>query len=125
MNLLLDTHVVLWWFDRPDTLSEKARDAIAEGENLVFISAAVAWEITIKKALGKLEAPDNFEEVMAEENFQPLPITIPHALAVAALPPIHQDPFDRMQIAQAKVENLTLVSRDALIGQYEIPLITA
>lgn len=125
MNLLLDTPVVLWWFDNPDTLSEQARDVIAQGENMVFISAAAAWEIAIKKALGKLEAPDNIEAVMAEEHFQPLPITIPHALAVAALPPIHQDPFDRMQIAQAKVENLTLVSRDSLIRQYEIPLIIA
>jgi len=125
MNLLLDTHVVLWWFDNPDLLSEKARAAISQGENMVFISAAAAWEIAIKKALGKLEAPDNLEAVMAEEDFQPLPITIPHALAVAALPPIHQDPFDRMQVAQAKAESLTLVSRDALIGQYEIPLIVA
>jgi PIN domain nuclease of toxin-antitoxin system len=125
VNLLLDTHVALWWFDNPSILSEKAHSAIAEGENLVFISAAVAWEIAIKKALGKLDAPDNLEEVMAEENFQPLPITIAHALAVAALPPIHQDPFDRMQIAQAKAENLTLISRDALIRQYEISLIVA
>ena len=125
MNLLLDTHVALWWFDNPSILSEKAHSAIAEGENLVFISAAVAWEIAIKKALGKLDAPDNLEDVMAEENFRPLPITIPHALAVAALPPIHQDPFDRMQIAQAKAENLTLISRDALIRQYEISLIVA
>jgi PIN domain nuclease of toxin-antitoxin system len=125
VNLLLDTHVVLWWFDNPNTLSEKARDTIAQGGNMVFISAAVAWEIAIKKALGKLRAPDNLEAVMSEENFQPLPITIPHALAVAALPPIHQDPFDRMQIAQAKVENLTLISRDSLIGQYDVPLIVA
>ena len=66
MNLLLDTHVVLWWFDNPDILSEKARATIAQGENMVFISAAVAWEIAIKKALGKLEAPDNLEAVMAE-----------------------------------------------------------
>jgi PIN domain nuclease of toxin-antitoxin system len=125
VNLLLDTHVVLWWFDDPEILSEKAHAAIAEGENLVFVSAAVAWEIAIKKTLGKLEAPDNLEDVMAEENFHSLPITIPHALAVAALPSIHQDPFDRMQIAQAKAENLTLVSRDSLIRQYEIPLIVA
>jgi PIN domain nuclease of toxin-antitoxin system len=125
VNLLLDTHVVLWWFDNPDILSEKARATIAQGENMVFISAAVAWEIAIKKALGKLEAPDNLEAVMAEENFQPLPITIPHALAVAALPLIHQDPFDRMQIVQARAESLTIVSRDSFIRQYEIPVIIA
>jgi PIN domain nuclease of toxin-antitoxin system len=125
VTLLLDTHVLLWWFDNPDILSDKAHNAIADGENLVFISAAVAWEIAIKKALGKLEAPDDLEDMMVEENFQPLPITIPHALAVATLPPIHQDPFDRMQIAQANAENLTLVSRDAVIRQYKVPLIVA
>ena len=125
MNLLLDTHVLLWWLDDPLQLSEKARTAVAEGGNSVFVSAAAAWEITIKKSLGKLDAPDDLEEVMVEERFQPLPITIPHALAVVTLPPIHQDPFDRIQIAQAKLENLTLVTRDLFIQQYDLNLLEA
>ena len=125
MNVLLDTHVVLWWFDDPNVLSEEAFNAIAESDNLVFVSAAAAWEIAIKKALGKLDAPDNLEEVMAEEHFLSLPITIPHALAVAALPPVHQDPFDRMMIVQAKMEDLTLVTRDTSIRQYGISVIAA
>jgi PIN domain nuclease of toxin-antitoxin system len=120
VNLLLDTHVLLWWFDDPALLSEKARNAITEGDNMVFVSAAVAWEIAIKKALGKLDAPDDLEDTMAAERFQPLPLTMPHALAVAALPVIHQDPFDRIQIAQAQLENLTLVTRDGFIQQYAI-----
>lgn len=120
MNLLLDTHVLLWWLDDPALISEKARNAITEGDNMVFVSAAVAWEVAIKKALGRLDAPDDLEDTMTEERFQPLPITIPHALAVAALPAIHQDPFDRIQIAQAQLENLTLVTRDGFIQQYAI-----
>ena len=125
MTLLLDTHVLLWWLDDPDLLSRKARGAIAQGDNMIFVSAAVAWEIAIKKALGKLDAPDDLQDVMAAERFQPLPITIPHALAIAALPAIHQDPFDRIQIAQAKLENLTLVTRDRFIQQYPVSSIKA
>ena len=125
MNLLLDTHVLLWWLDDPALLAEEAQRAIGEGDNLVFVSTAVVWEIAIKKALGKLEAPDDLEDVMAAERFQQLPITIPHALDVAALPAIHQDPFDRIQIAQARLENLTLVTRDGFIQQYAISLMRA
>ena len=102
-----------------------ARGAISQGQNAVFISAAAAWEIAIKKALGRLKVPDNLEEVLEEERFQPLPITLAHALAVVALPSIHQDPFDRIQAAQAKLENLILVTRDAHLKQYGIPYIDA
>jgi len=125
VNLLLDTHVLLWWLDDPGLLTEEARSAIAEGGNLVFVSAAAAWEIAVKKALGKLEAPDDLQDVMAAERFQQLPITIAHALGVAALPAIHQDPFDRIQIAQANLENLTLVTRDGFIQQYAVSLMRA
>ncbi len=125
MNLLLDTHVVLWWLDDPALLSSKARTAIAEGSNPTFVSAAAAWEIAIKKARGKLEAPDNLEEVLEQERFQPLPITLHHALAVGSLPPLHEDPFDRIQVAQAKVEGLTLVTRDSFQKKYGVPFIEA
>jgi len=110
MNLLLDTHALLWWLDDPATLSEEARLAIADSKNMVFVSAASVWEITIKKGLGKLDAPNNLEEVIAENRFSPLPITIAHALAVSQLPRHHNDPFDRTLAAQAKVEGLTLVT---------------
>lgn len=125
MNLLLDTHVLLWWLDDPGLLSDEARTVIAEGRNPVFVSAAAVWEITIKKARGKLEAPDNLEEVLEQERFQPLPITIPHALAVGTLPPLHEDPFDRIQVAQVKIEGLVLVTRDSFQKKYGVPFIEA
>ena len=123
MNLLLDTHVLLWWLDDPELLSADARRAIATGTNGVYVSAAAAWEIAIKKTLGRLEAPDDLERVMAEERFLPLAIGVAHALAVSSLPPIHQDPFDRIQVAQAQLENLTLVTRDAIIPRYDVPVL--
>ena len=126
MKLLLDTHVLIWWLDPTlSTLSKTAYDAIADGKNLVFVSAATAWEITIKKSLGKLDAPDNFEEELARHDFQALPITISHALAVGELPHHHKDPFDRILVAQTKVEGLTLVTRDENMKMYDIPFIAA
>ena len=125
MNLLLDTHVLLWWLENPGRLSEEARKAIAEGRNRIWVSAAVVWEIEIKKARGKLCAPDNLEEVLEEERFVPLPITIPHVMALAGLPPIHEDPFDRIQAAQATLEGLTIVTRDKALKEYGISFISA
>jgi len=125
MNLLLDTHALLWWLDANPTLSEKAKSTIADGNNLVFVSAAVIWEIRIKQALGKLEIPSNFRKVLDEQPFEMLPITAEHAHAVGDLPAHHRDPFDRMLIAQATVERLTIVTRDAIIEEYKIPIIKA
>ena len=123
--LLLDTHVLLWWLDDPAALEAPARRLIADPRNRVFVSAAVAWEITIKRQLGKLEAPDDLEIALEEERFQHLPITVRHALAMAELPAIHGDPFDRIQIAQALLEGLTIVTRDATIPSYDVPSLRA
>ena len=125
MNLLLDTHVVIWWLEANPTLAQTARQAIEIPSNLIFVSAVTAWEITVKKALGKLTAPDNLEAELTRHRFLPLPITIPHAVAVGKLPPIHQDPFDRLLAAQALVENLTLITRDDQLLKYGIPVILA
>jgi len=125
MNLLLDTHVLLWWLDDNPTLSAKAKAAIADGENLVFVSAVVIWEIRIKQALGKLEIPSDFREVLDDQSFEMLDITVEHAHTVGDLAAHHRDPFDRMLVAQAKVESLTLVTRDILLKKYKIPLIEA
>jgi len=125
MNLLLDTHVLLWWLDDHPTLSKKAKAAIADGKNLVFISAVVIWEIRIKQALGKLEIPKNFRQVLDAQPFIMLDITVEHAHAVGDLPAHHRDPFDRMLVAQTKVEHLTLVTRDIRLKKYKIPLIEA
>lgn len=124
MSLLLDTHVLLWWLKDPALLSDGARNAIEDGENLVYVSAAVAWEIAIKRALGKLQA-GNLEEAITENQFLTLPVTVAHALAVEKLPDHHRDPFDRMLVAQAMSERLTLVSRDAVIQRYPVSYLAA
>jgi len=125
MNLLLDTHVVLWWLDDSPMLSEKTKTLIADPQNIVFISVAVIWEISIKQALGKLEIPDDFRRVLERQHFDFLDITPDHAYAVAALPPHHRDPFDRMLIAQAKVEGMHLLSHDRRMLLYDISVIEA
>ena len=125
MRLILDTHVLLWWLNNNKTLSEQASQAIRESNNLVFISAATAWEISIKKSLGKLEAPDNLEDALLANRFQSLPITVPHALLAGQLPPHHDDPFDRLLIAQSRIEGLTLVTRDQKQLLYDVQTIVA
>jgi len=125
MNLLLDTHVLLWWLDDHPDLSPRAKSVIADGKNLFFVSAAVIWEIRIRHALGKLEIPANFRKVSDQQGFELLDITVDHAYAVGDLPSHHRDPFDRMLVAQAKLESLTLVTRDLRLKKYKIPLINA
>ncbi len=125
MNLLLDTHALLWWLDDHPSLSERARTTITDGSNLIFVSAVVIWEIRIKQALGKLEIPPDFRQVLDQQPFEMLAITVGQAHAVAKIPAIHRDPFDRMLIAQASVEGFTIVSRDSVFEQYKIPLIKA
>lgn len=124
MNLLLDTHVFLWAVDNVPRLSPKARDAIVDGNHVVFVSAATAWEISIKKAIGKLKVPDgDYLDELRLHRFTPLDITTEHALAVENLPFHHKDPFDRMLIAQAQVEKLTLVSHDPRMKAYAVQII--
>lgn len=120
MNLLLDTHVLLWWLDDHPGLSERGRRAIVDGENTVWVSAAVVWEIRIKQALRKLTLPSNFREVLEDQPFLHLDITAEHAHSVYELPMHHRDPFDRMLIAQAQVERFTLVTHDAFFKKYDI-----
>ena len=125
MNLLLDTHALLWWLDANPLLSEKAKSYIADGSNLVLVSAVIIWEIRIKQALGKLEIPPDFHQVLEQQPFEMLPITAEHAHALRNLPAIHRDPFDRMLIAQAEVEGFTIVTRDSIVQQYKIKTIQA
>lgn len=125
MSLLLDTHVFLWWCADNPSLSVGACQAINEGEQDVFVSAATVWEITIKQSLGKLKAPANLTEVLVTNDFLALPISIEHAVSAGELPAHHRDPFDRMLIAQARLEGLTLVTRDANIGKYDVPILRA
>ena len=125
MPLSLDTHVFLWWLHDPQKLSRAARKTIGDGKNTVYVSAAVVWEIVIKKALDKLDVPDDLEAAMAANRFLPLPVTIPHALAVPSLPDHHRDPFDRLLIAQARHEGFKFVSRDPRVADYGVPHIVA
>jgi PIN domain nuclease of toxin-antitoxin system len=124
MNLLLDTHVFLWAVDNNPNLSTAARAAIQDGRNVVYVSAATAWEISIKRAMGKLKVPqgDHLEELRLHR-FTPLSITIEHALAVEGLPSHHKDPIDRMLIAQAQEERLTIITRDQRISLYNVRVI--
>lgn len=123
MNLLLDTHVVLWWLADDPTLDDAARHAISDPDNTVFLSAVVVWEIRIKQMIGKLDLPPEFADVLADQDFVELPVTVAHALAVGELPPIHRDPFDRMLVAQAKVEGLTVVTRDSALAEYGVAVL--
>ena len=125
MTLLLDTHVLLWWLDEPRILSKEARNAIGDGKNTVYVSAVVAWEITINRALGRLDAPDDLEAAMVANRFLPLPVTVKHALAVTRLPDHHRDPFDRLLIAQARHEGFKIVSRDPILAHYDVPCLVA
>ncbi len=125
MNVLLDTHAFLWWLDDNSIMSGKARKAISNPDNLVFVSAASVWEIRIKEALGKITIPKNFQAVLEEQPFEMLAITVDHAHALGMLPMIHRDPFDRMLIAQARIEKLTIITHDGLFKKYHIPVIKA
>lgn len=125
MNLLLDTHTLIWVFDSNPTLSEEARAAIANGKNEVFVSAVTAWEIAIKRSIGKLELQGNYQDGLKRYRFTPLSISTDHALAVEMLPQHHADPFDRLLIAQAQLENLTLVTRDGRFAPYDVATVRA
>lgn len=119
MKLLLDTHVLLWALATPERLSEKARAAIAHPRHAVFVSAASSWEIEIKRALGKLATPPDLEQQLRQRRFLELPVRVRHTQALRGLPPLHRDPFDRLLVAQAIVEELVLVSADELIFAYQ------
>ena len=125
MNLLLDTHTLIWALENNSTLSNNARDAIIDGKNMVFVSSASAWEISIKKTMGKLNVPDNLREEIELHRFTQLNMNFEHTQLAGKLPDIHKDPFDRMLIAQAIIEKLTLVTRDSQIAQYKVNLLKA
>lgn len=124
MRLLLDTHVYLWWLADDPRLSSAVRRAIAVPDTLVHISAASIWEIAIKQGLGRLPViQSDIVAEISENQFVELPINGRHAMRVGALPLHHRDPFDRLLVAQAQVEDLTLVSTDAALSAYDVSLL--
>ena len=124
-RLLLDTHVLLWWLSDDRRLGASAREVIADGRNEVFVSAVTTWEISIKRSLGKLTAPDNMDAVVEHAGFGKLPVSLFHGDQAGRLPDIHRDPFDRMLVAQAQAEGLDLVTSDNYIPQYGVKVLAA
>jgi PIN domain nuclease of toxin-antitoxin system len=124
VNLLIDTRILLWWLADDPALPDWAASVIADPEHAVVVSAASVWEVSIKQANGRLDAPDDLISAIADE-FTTLPMTADHAIAAGRLPAHHADPFDRMLIAQAMLEGLTLVSVDRRFADYDIALLPA
>jgi PIN domain nuclease of toxin-antitoxin system len=118
LKLLLDTHILLWWLDANPQLSEEAVRLIREPENTIFVSAVSLWEIWLKQSLGKLRLPANFQERLADESFESLPLAAAHTTRIGNLEWLHRDPFDRMLIAQAQAENLVLLTADEALAGY-------
>ncbi len=124
-RLLLDTHTFLWWLTDDASLGMTARAFIADGRNEIYVSAASVWEIAIKQSLGKLEAPDDLDKVVEESDFIRLPISLFHAEAAGKLPRVHQDPFDRMLVAQTQAEGLMILTADPHIPRYGVRTVDA
>lgn len=125
MDLLLDTHVFLWWDEGSSNLGASASAAIRDSSNNVFVSAAVGWEIAIKRKLGRLVFGGAVSAAIAANGFSPLPISMEDAEWTESIPPHHQDPFDRIMIAQSQRLGLVLVTADAQIRRYEAPILWA
>ena len=127
MKYLLDTHAFLWFVTDDKRLSAKARSLIKNSQNVVYFSAASAWEMSIKIRLGRLTIEEELEpfiiKQLSDNNFNTLSITIFHSIYTSKLPEIHKDPFDRMIIAQAQVEDMPLISRDKNIKKYKVPVV--
>lgn len=123
MKLLLDTHAALWWLGDDERLGKTAVAGLGDGANQVLLSAAVVWEVAIKRSLGKLDAPPDLAPTLVGAGAMALPVGLDHAAAVAELPWHHRDPFDRMLVAQAAIEGAVVVSRDEAFGPYGVPVV--
>lgn len=127
MRAILDTHTFLWWNMDDPQLSKAARDFIIDGKNEILLSAASAWEIAIKCSRGHLTLPEvpgqYVADRMAKHHFLPLPVQISHALQVFNLPDVHQDPFDRLLVAQSQLEDIPILTGDTLIPEYGVSVI--
>jgi PIN domain nuclease of toxin-antitoxin system len=123
MNYLLDTHTFIWWLQDSNQLSKHAHAIIADGENRIFVSHVTQWEIAIKVAIDRLIFPvESLENELQENGFELLTVNTQQIIQTTKLPLHHRDPFDRLLIAQAQIELLTLLSKDSLFNQYDVKL---
>lgn len=122
LRLLLDTHILVWWLADVPPVAERLLEYITRAETVV-VSAASVWEIEIKRACGKLEAPGDVDKAIEFNGFRPLSMTVTHCMLAGQLPAAHADPFDRMLVAQAHLEGLTLVTRDRKLVEYGVPIL--
>jgi PIN domain nuclease of toxin-antitoxin system len=123
LKLLLDTHAALWWLTDDERMGAAAASHLDSAANQVLVSAAVVWEIAIKRSIGKLDASDDVVATLLAFGASPLPVSLEHAAAVATLPFHHRDPFDRLLIAQARIEGAALVSREEALRRYGVPVV--
>ena len=122
MRFLLDTNAFLWWRDESSRLSERAREQIGNPDNEIAVSIVSLWEITVKRGIGKLRFLEDFEQVMAEEKFDLLPVAYMHLRALESLPLTHRDPFDRLLVAQSIAEKLPVITNDRAFALYDVKI---
>ena len=118
MRYLLDTHVILWWYQDSPQLEKRHRQVIADNENEIFVSAAAIWEIEVKRRNGKLDCPPDMMERIKADGFKLLPIMAEHLVPLRTIPPIHNDPFARIMVCQSIVEKIPLISYDPKVNAY-------
>ncbi len=124
MRYLIDTHILLWWLNNDKRLSSQVSGILSDANNEIYVSIVSPWEIGVKVRINKLPLQTTLEEVFENIEFAMLPISLEHVVTFSKLPLHHKDPFDRMLIAQAQVENLTFITSDPKIKQYDIPVLS-
>ncbi len=124
-SYLLDTHTLLWWLTNSDKIGARCREVISNPENDIYVSPISLWEISIKKSIGKLKAPDNMAAICMEKGFLELKISLKDGQAMQTLPCLHKDPFDRMLIVQAINNRLIIITNDKIIKNYEVKTLPA
>ncbi len=123
MNILIDTHIFLWWLKEPSHLKKKELKLLENPDHTIYVSAVTSWEIIIKKALKKLVFQGDIKKAVADNFFKELPVSFEHTMQLEKLPPLHQDPFDRLLIAQSQHEDFYFMTHDQKIKNYELKLI--
>ena len=125
MKYLVDTHIFIWWMKQDKRIKKEIKSILQDPQNYIYLSIATVWEIVVKKKIGKLKVPHDWKVTLKESNFLLLPISLEHVYKLENLPLHHRDPFDRMLVSQAIVENATLITGDNKLWQYDVALLKA